>query len=152
MLESSAIPKLMFDCRTDNDVLIHTAGVRLAGVIDLQLLFLVTRTKARDRKKVASLARVILYAGGLTSTDKNKWRYDMNWVQSAMMIGPEEEEWAARRVEETECRLTMADEEIFEHRLTVLQAAPPGWDKVEQIDRTEGLSEVAEAADGEDVA
>jgi exonuclease 3'-5' domain-containing protein 1 len=200
ILESSSIPKLMFDCRTDNDVLLHIVGVRLAGVIDLQLLFVATRTKPKDRKKVPCLSKVTGYAGGLHSADKYKWNYAKNWGYSAMMIGPDKtmelieksdgvwgvsesnketglegypwvnhrpmselvkkycvadvvmlpavyeycishrfwnEAWAARVEKEMKWRLGMADAEVFEHNLTVMQGAPPDWDKVKQVDKTE---------------
>lgn len=206
ILESTTISKLMFDCRTDNDVLLHTAGVRLAGVIDLQLLFLATRTKSGERKKLPSLPKVIGYAGGLLNTDKHKWNFDKHWGRIAMTTGPDEaleliekfdgewnnsecgklsgqedykwvnqrpiskliqkycaadvvmlpaayeycinhrfwnEEWADRVEREMKWRLGMADAEVFEHNYTVLQAAPPGWDKVKQVDKTETAGKVA---------
>lgn len=38
LLEDESIPKLMFDVRMDADILLHQYAVRLAGVLDLQVL------------------------------------------------------------------------------------------------------------------
>jgi exonuclease 3'-5' domain-containing protein 1 len=37
ILEDESIAKLMWDCRSDNSALFHLYGIRLAGVVDLQL-------------------------------------------------------------------------------------------------------------------
>lgn len=44
ILESDAIPKAFFDVRNDSDALFHHFGIRLAGIQDIQLMELATRT------------------------------------------------------------------------------------------------------------
>jgi len=43
ILENNKVAKLMFDCRQDSDSLYHQFGVKLEGVIDLQVLEVVYR-------------------------------------------------------------------------------------------------------------
>lgn len=43
ILEDSSVQKLMFDCRQSSDCLWHTYGVRITGVLDLQLLEIMYR-------------------------------------------------------------------------------------------------------------
>lgn len=54
-LESTDLTKLFWDCRSDSDALYHLYGVKLAGVIDVQLWDVATRGTAKDRKKLKSL-------------------------------------------------------------------------------------------------
>lgn len=44
ILESDSIPKAFFDVRNDSDALFHLFGINLAGVQDIQLMELATRT------------------------------------------------------------------------------------------------------------
>ncbi|QSZ31560.1 hypothetical protein DSL72_001127 [Monilinia vaccinii-corymbosi] len=55
ILESPLIPKVFFDVRCDSDALYSHFGINLAGVIDLQLMELATRS--RDRKILRGLAK-----------------------------------------------------------------------------------------------
>ncbi|CAD6450294.1 4c111411-b7ca-45eb-8981-c8c69ee728d4-CDS [Sclerotinia trifoliorum] len=48
ILESQLIPKVIFDVRNDSDALYSHFGIKLGGVIDLQLLELATRSYGRD--------------------------------------------------------------------------------------------------------
>ncbi|TVY80733.1 hypothetical protein LSUE1_G005971 [Lachnellula suecica] len=48
ILESASIPKVFFDVRNDSDALFSHFNIKLAGVVDLQLMELATRT---SRKK-----------------------------------------------------------------------------------------------------
>ena len=43
ILEDASVEKLMFDCRNDSDALYHLYNVNLAGVLDVQLLEVVSR-------------------------------------------------------------------------------------------------------------
>jgi len=45
-LEDPACQKLMFDCRRDSDALAHQFGVRIEGVLDVQLMDVALRRKA----------------------------------------------------------------------------------------------------------
>jgi exonuclease 3'-5' domain-containing protein 1 len=56
VLESSAVTKLFWDCRGDSDALYHLYGVKLAGVIDVQLWDVATRGSSKERGKVKSLS------------------------------------------------------------------------------------------------
>ncbi|KAB8303169.1 hypothetical protein EYC80_004617 [Monilinia laxa] len=48
ILESQLIPKVIFDVRSDSDALFSHFGVKLSGVIDLQLMELATRSRGRN--------------------------------------------------------------------------------------------------------
>lgn len=45
ILESPKTPKVFFDVRTDSDALYAQFGIRLAGIIDLQLMELASRSR-----------------------------------------------------------------------------------------------------------
>lgn len=45
ILESSMTPKVFFDVRTDSDALYGQFGIRLAGIIDLQLMEVASRSR-----------------------------------------------------------------------------------------------------------
>ena len=49
VLESSAVTKLFWDCRSDSDALYHIYGVKLAGVVDVQLWDVATRGPGKPR-------------------------------------------------------------------------------------------------------
>ncbi len=60
ILESSDIPKVFFDVRNDSDALFHLHGISLDGVIDLQVMELVTRDKCSEPAyDVFDLARCV---------------------------------------------------------------------------------------------
>lgn len=71
ILESSDIPKVIFDVRNDSDALFAHFGVRLAGVQDLQLMELATRPP--PRKTVNGLAKCIETSGLLSDEEKLAW-------------------------------------------------------------------------------
>jgi hypothetical protein len=56
VLESSAVTKLFCDCRSDSDAIYHINGVKLAGVVDVQLWGVATRSSSKERAKVKSLS------------------------------------------------------------------------------------------------
>lgn len=47
ILEAKAIPKVFFDIRNDYDALFGNFGIRVAGIQDLQLMELATRTRSK---------------------------------------------------------------------------------------------------------
>ena len=55
VLESSTVTKLFWDCRSDSQALFHLYGVKLAGVIDVQLWDVATRGSSKERARVKSL-------------------------------------------------------------------------------------------------
>lgn len=55
VLESSAVTKLFWDCGSDSQALYHLYGVKLAGVVDVQLWDVATRGSSKERAKVKSL-------------------------------------------------------------------------------------------------
>lgn len=57
ILESQLVPKVIFDVRNDSDALYSHFGIRLGGVIDLQLMELATRS--RRGKFVFGLAKCL---------------------------------------------------------------------------------------------
>ncbi|CAI7632888.1 unnamed protein product [Penicillium discolor] len=72
ILESPRIPKVFFDVRNDSDVLFHHFNVKLAGVIDLQLLELATRYYSK--KYVSGLAKCIDRDAPLTAHEMRTWK------------------------------------------------------------------------------
>lgn len=56
VLESSAVTKLFWDCRSDSQALYYIYEVKLAGVIDVQLWDVATRGSSKERAKVKTLS------------------------------------------------------------------------------------------------
>lgn len=71
ILESETVPKVFFDVRSDSDALFSHFQIRLAGVQDLQLMELATRTF--PRRLVCGLARCIEREVSLGETEKSSW-------------------------------------------------------------------------------
>ena len=65
LLENKSVEKLMFDCRQDADILMHSFKVNLSGVLDMQLLEVMfrrdnpveTTTKSKSQKSVGNFQR-----------------------------------------------------------------------------------------------
>jgi exonuclease 3'-5' domain-containing protein 1 len=72
ILESSHIPKVLFDVRNDSDALFSHFNVKLAGVIDLQLLELAT--SLFPRRYVSSLIKGIERDALLTTHASQLWK------------------------------------------------------------------------------
>uniref|UniRef100_A0A8H7N072 3'-5' exonuclease domain-containing protein n=1 Tax=Bionectria ochroleuca TaxID=29856 RepID=A0A8H7N072_BIOOC len=72
ILESPDIPKVFFDVRNDSDALYSHFNIHLAGIQDLQLMELATRTFAR--RHVNGLAKCIERDGRLSVTESNDWK------------------------------------------------------------------------------
>lgn len=72
ILESRSIPKVLFDVRSDSDALYSHFGIELAGIEDLQLMELATRTFSR--KLVSGLAKCIERDAPMTPSEKSSWK------------------------------------------------------------------------------
>ncbi|EFX04585.1 3'-5' exonuclease [Grosmannia clavigera kw1407] len=72
LLESAAIPKVIFDVRNDSDALFGRFRIRLAGIQDLQLMELATRSY--DKGRVKGLAKCIEKDAQLSPADKADWK------------------------------------------------------------------------------
>ncbi|KAJ9484645.1 hypothetical protein VN97_g8723 [Penicillium thymicola] len=72
ILKPPRIPKVFFDVRNDSDALFHHFNVKLAGVIDLQLVELATRYYSR--KYVSGLAKCIDRDAPLTADEMRTWK------------------------------------------------------------------------------
>ncbi|KAG9049844.1 hypothetical protein FS837_008894 [Tulasnella sp. UAMH 9824] len=72
LLEDKTIPKVLYDCRHDNDALYNLYRVDMEGVIDLQLMELATR-RFPYRANVNGLARTIRNYGGLSPQALEEW-------------------------------------------------------------------------------
>ncbi|KAJ5752685.1 hypothetical protein N7520_009602 [Penicillium odoratum] len=72
ILESPLIPKVFFDVRNDSDALFSHFNVKLAGVIDLQLMELATRSFSR--RYVNGLAKCIERDARLTTYEARCWK------------------------------------------------------------------------------
>ncbi|KAJ5267864.1 exonuclease [Penicillium angulare] len=72
ILESPSIPKVFFDVRNDSDALFSHYGINLAGVQDLQLMELATRTFSR--RLVNGLGKCIEHDAPMTLGERAKWK------------------------------------------------------------------------------
>jgi exonuclease 3'-5' domain-containing protein 1 len=72
ILESSNIIKVFYDIRNDSDALFSLFGVRVAGIEDLQLMELGTRTQ--NRKLVKGLAKSIAQDARLNAAEIKAWK------------------------------------------------------------------------------
>jgi exonuclease 3'-5' domain-containing protein 1 len=72
ILESEAIPKVFFAVRNDSDALFHHFQISLAGIQDLQLMELATRTFSR--RCVNGLSRCIERDAPMTTAEKLAWK------------------------------------------------------------------------------
>jgi exonuclease 3'-5' domain-containing protein 1 len=72
ILQSPRIPKVFFDVRNDSDALFNHFNVKLAGVVDLQLMELATRYYSR--KYVNGLAKCIDRDAPLTTDEMRTWK------------------------------------------------------------------------------
>ncbi|KAJ6437093.1 zinc-regulated transporter 2 [Purpureocillium lavendulum] len=71
ILELDTIPKVFFDVRNDSDALYSHFGIRLAGVQDLQLMELASRSFLR--KNVNGLAKCIERDAPLSAEERANW-------------------------------------------------------------------------------
>ncbi|OKL55250.1 hypothetical protein UA08_09468 [Talaromyces atroroseus] len=71
IFETPSIPKVFFDVRNDSDALYSHFGIRLAGVQDLQLMELATRSFSKRR--VNGLARCIEHDASMTTAEIREW-------------------------------------------------------------------------------
>lgn len=71
ILESNLIPKVFVDVRNDSDALYAHFGITLAGIQDIQLMELATRTFSK--KYVKGLSRCIERDAVMTPSEKKKW-------------------------------------------------------------------------------
>lgn len=72
ILESPDIPKGIFDIRNDSDALYSHYGIRVNGIIDLQLLELATRDDSKEY--LAGLAKCIQSNTKLSDSAKKTWQ------------------------------------------------------------------------------
>ncbi|KAJ4146943.1 hypothetical protein LMH87_001497 [Akanthomyces muscarius] len=72
ILESSKIPKVIFDVRNDSDALYKHFNIRLAGMQDLQLMEVATRSFGR--KHVNGLAKCIERDASLSAAERQRWK------------------------------------------------------------------------------
>ena len=72
ILESDSIPKVFFDVRNDSDALFSHFRISLAGVHDIQLMELATRTFSR--RCVNGLAKCIERGISLTVSEREVWK------------------------------------------------------------------------------
>lgn len=72
VLESNEIKKVFFDVRNDSDALFAHYGIHLAGIHDLQLMELVTRSY--NKKFVTGLGKCIETDAPITFTERDIWK------------------------------------------------------------------------------
>jgi exonuclease 3'-5' domain-containing protein 1 len=72
LLESESIPKVFFDVRNDSDALYSHFQIKLAGIQDLQLMELATRTFSKAH--VNGLGRCIERDAPLSSSERVTWK------------------------------------------------------------------------------
>jgi exonuclease 3'-5' domain-containing protein 1 len=72
VLESEAIPKAFFDIRTDSDALYSLFGIKVAGISDIQLMELATRSFSK--RCVNGLAKCIDRDLPMTLKERSDWK------------------------------------------------------------------------------
>lgn len=72
ILESQYIPKVIFDVRNDSDALFHLFGIRLAGMQDLQLMEIATRSG--PRRYLNGLSKCIERDISMTYPEEKQWK------------------------------------------------------------------------------
>jgi exonuclease 3'-5' domain-containing protein 1 len=101
ILESPERPKVFFDVRNDSDALFSHFGVKQAGVIDLQLMELATRSY--PKRCVNGLAKCIDRDAPITEAQRGVWREskDKGRQLFAPELGRSYEEFNARPLPES---------------------------------------------------
>ncbi|KIO24993.1 hypothetical protein M407DRAFT_211272 [Tulasnella calospora MUT 4182] len=79
LLEDNSIPKVLYDCRGDNDALYNLYKVDMRGVIDLQLMELATRATSPYGANLNGLARTIRNYADLPDQALEKWERVKNY-------------------------------------------------------------------------
>ncbi|KAN0068781.1 Ribonuclease H-like domain containing protein [Elaphomyces granulatus] len=73
ILESSTVPKVVFDIRNDSDALFSLYGISVDGIQDLQLMELATRKGSKNF--VAGLAKCIEHDSRISAAAKVEWQH-----------------------------------------------------------------------------
>ncbi|KAI9715966.1 MAG: hypothetical protein M1812_005600 [Candelaria pacifica] len=76
ILEASNIPKVFFDVRSDSDALYGNFKIELAGVEDIQLLEIASRSF--NRQRINGLARCIERDAQMTRSERSDWLVTKN--------------------------------------------------------------------------
>jgi exonuclease 3'-5' domain-containing protein 1 len=129
VLEDPNVLKGVFDVRNDSDALFSLFSVRVAGMIDIQVLELASR-RGRDRKYVSGLAKCIEYDSGLSY--QNKIRFKQTKDYGSKLFGPEKggsyEVWNERPLKKELCDYAAQDVailpglwEVYSSKLTTLK-------------------------------
>ncbi len=80
---------MFFDVRNDSDALFSHFGIRMKGVIDLQLMESASRrTGANGKRFLASLGKCIQRDSGLSDEEKKIWETSKN--KGKKLFAPEE--------------------------------------------------------------
>ncbi|KAF2210293.1 hypothetical protein CERZMDRAFT_16865, partial [Cercospora zeae-maydis SCOH1-5] len=72
VLESPKVIKVFFDIRNDSDALFSLSGIRVAGIEDLQLMELASRTF--PKRHVNGLAKCIERDASINFLERRKWQ------------------------------------------------------------------------------
>ncbi|KAG8348640.1 putative 3' 5' exonuclease Zinc knuckle [Trypanosoma vivax] len=81
LLGNSGVRKILFDCRRDVEALSCQLGVKLEGVLDLQLFFTAIQWKLRSVNRRSGMGYVLKNVAGLTRQEAD------SAVQAAMTLG-----------------------------------------------------------------
>lgn len=84
ILEDPAIPKYVRDVRNDADALWARYQVKLAGVIDIQLLENASRPDYVDRNRLSGLDKAVEYDIRLGHTDRQRWLQTKSDIKKLM--------------------------------------------------------------------
>lgn len=77
ILESAKIPKLFWDVRQDSDAIFHHFGVKLSGILDVQLFIMAEMSKdyMYPRRKRPGLFNMLYYTLDMDLAQKNRWTW-----------------------------------------------------------------------------
>jgi exonuclease 3'-5' domain-containing protein 1 len=89
ILENRRIPKVFFDVRNDSDALFSHFGIRMKGIIDLQLMENASlNTRANGKRFLARLGKCIQLDSGLSDAEKKVWETSKD--KGKKLFAPEE--------------------------------------------------------------
>ncbi|KAE8450344.1 hypothetical protein EG329_006418 [Mollisiaceae sp. DMI_Dod_QoI] len=113
VLESSTIPKVVFDIRNDSDALFSLFQISVDGIKDLQLMELASRTGSR--KFLSGLSKCIEKERPISPAAKTEWRLTKEcgpWLSK--LRRPEQAFWRSKVRETTKDRIKLSQSSDYD--------------------------------------
>ncbi|KAH8657291.1 hypothetical protein BGZ61DRAFT_500098 [Ilyonectria robusta] len=126
ILESELIPNVFFDVRNDSDALHTHFQIDLAGIHDLQLMELATRTF--PKKCVNGLSKSIERDASLSSQERQTWTQTKD--RGLRLFAPEKggnAKWREKVIAGSKERVQLSHSPTFNGKGRHMALAPSGW-------------------------